>query len=352
MGLDRYAALALAFPFALAAGAQSITLVAPGNVPNTGNTFIVQRGAYVAPGAGGTGMLFNFNSLVSTATNTYKWEDPAGLPNGAQVPSAQFALTNGGADTIFFMATASGIERVGDTQTINAAGTDYHLVTSFSNSMLELTLPLTYGDPSWTDLFVGSVTVDGNTTTRNGGITGTADAWGRVVLPGGVDTVEVLRVTTRLTETIPLTVSGFPITVGHVHNVNAYYPLWGKFPVLRTVSDSLTSQFLNQDYAYTEWLDHTAVGIVALHTDPFNVRVFPNPASEIAEVTFNEVQGAATMEVVDMRGATVMHKVIGTTGNAPAVERIDVSQWDAGVYQVLLTDAKGSRSTRRFIVAH
>ena len=151
---------------------------------------------------------------------------------------------------------------------------------------------------------------------------------------------------------IPLTVSGFPITVGHVHNVNAYYPLWGKFPVLRTVSDSLTSQFLNQDYAYTEWLDHTAVGIVALHTDPFNVRVFPNPASEIAEVTFNEVQGAATMEVVDMRGATVMHKVIGTTGNAPAVERIDVSQWDAGVYQVLLTDAKGSRSTRRFIVAH
>ncbi|MBK6411463.1 MAG: T9SS type A sorting domain-containing protein [Flavobacteriales bacterium] len=82
------------------------------------------------------------------------------------------------------------------------------------------------------------------------------------------------------------------------------------------------------------------------------MRVFPNPASEIAEVTFNEVQGAATMEVVDMRGATVMHKVIGTTGNAPAVERIDVSQWDAGVYQVLLTDAKGGRSTRRFIVAH
>lgn len=351
MGLDRYAALAFAFPFALAAGAQSITLVAPGNVPGTGSPFIVQRGAYVAPGAGGADMVFNFNTLASTTSNTYKWEAPADLPNGAQFPDAQFVLTNGGADTIFYKATASGIERVGDTQTINALGTDYHLVTSFSNSMLELQLPLTFGDPSWTDLFVGSVTVDGNTTTRNGGITGTADAWGRVVLPGGADTVEVLRVTTRLTESIPLTISGFSLTVAHVQNINAYYPLWGKFPVLRTVSDSLSSIVINQDYAYTEWIDHASVGIAPVQADRFNVRVSPNPTSEMAEVTFNGVQGAATMEVVDMRGATVLHKVIGTTSNATAVERINVAQWDAGAYQVILTDAKGSRNTRRFIVA-
>lgn len=352
MVLDRYAALALAFPFALAAGAQSITLVAPANVPNTGTQFIVQRGAYVAPGAGGAGMVFNFNSLPSTTTNTYKWEAPADLPNGAQFPTAEFALTNGGADTIFYKATAAGLERVGDTQTINAAGTDYHLVTSFSNSVLDLALPLTFGDAPWTDLFQGSVTVDGNITTRNGGITGTADAWGRVVLPGGVDTVEVLRVTTRLTESIPLSIGGFPITVAHIQNINAYYPLWGKFPVLRIVSDSLNSQFLNQAYAYTEWIDHASVGIAPVQADRFNVRVSPNPTSEMAEVTFNGVQGAATMEVVDLRGATVLHKVIGTTSNATAVERINVAQWDAGAYQVILTDAKGERSTRRFIVAH
>ena len=351
MGLDRYAALALAFPLALAAGAQSITLVAPGNVPNTGNEFIVQRGPYVAPGTGGAGILFNFNSLTSTTTNTYKWEAPASLPNGAQFPSAQFALTNGGADTIFYKSTAAGIERVGDTQTINALGTDYHLVTSFSNSVLDLQLPLTFGDPSWTDLFVGSVTVDGNTTTRNGGITGTADAWGRVVLPGGVDTVEVLRVTTRLTESIPLTTGFGTITVAHIQNINAYYPLWGKFPVLRTVTDSLNSMVLNQATSYTEWIDHASVGIAPVQADLFNVRVSPNPTSEMAEVTFNGVQGTTTMEVVDMRGATVLHKVIGTTSNATAVERINVAQWDAGAYQVILTDANGSRSTRRFIVA-
>ena len=352
MVLDRYAALAFALPLALAAGAQSITLVAPGNVPINGSEFLVQRGPYIAPVAGGAGMLFNFNALAGTSTNTYKWQAPASLPNGAQFPSAQFALTNGGPDTVFYKATTDGLERVGDTQTITALATDYHFATSFSNSILELKLPLTYGDPSWTDLFQGSFVIDGNASTRNGGITGTADAWGRVVLPGGADTVEVLRVTTHLTESIPLTVGGFGITVTHIRDINAFYPLWGKFPVLRTVSDSLNSQFLNQAYAYTEWLDASAVGIASLNADLINVRVFPNPASELAEVTFNGTQGAATMEVVDMRGATVLHKLIGRSGNAPAVEHIDVSLWDAGVYQVLLTDAKGSRSTRRFVVAH
>ncbi len=350
MVLDRYAALALALPLALAAGAQSITLVAPGNVPIAGNEFIVKRGAYVAPGAGGAGMLFNFNSLTSTATNTYKWEAPADLPNGAQFPSAQFALTNAGPDTVFYKATADGIERVGDTQTIliPTFSAEYHFAAPYANNVLELKLPLTYNG-TWSDPFDGTFTVDGQSASRTGAIVGNADAWGNLVLPGGMDTVEVLRVRTRLTETISIT--GIPFPINHVRNVSAFIPLWGKFPVFRTVSDSLSAPIIDQNYAYTEWLDPSAVGIASIHADPFNVRVFPNPVSEIAEVAFNGMQRAATLEVVDMRGATVLRKALGTSGNAPAVERIDVSQWDAGVYQVILTDAKGSRSARRFIVA-
>lgn len=351
MGLDRYAVLALTFSLALAAGAQSITLTAPGNVPLNDNAFLVHRGLYSSPGTGGADMLFDFHALVTTASNTYEWQDPATLPNGTQFPTAQYALTNGGADTIFYTATAAGLERVGETQTISVLGTDYHLVSTFSNSMLELKLPITFGDPFWSDLFQGSVTVDGSTSTRNGGITGTADAWGRVVMPGGEDTVEVLRVTTRISESMPLTVSGISLTVEHIRNVNAYYPLWGKFPVLRTVSDSLNSQLLNQAYAYTEWLDQASVGIAPVQADRFHLRVFPNPASAFADVAFDGVQGGAIMEVVDMRGAKVLHKVIGAAGNAPAVERINVSRWDAGVYQVILTGAQGDRATRRFIVA-
>lgn len=348
MVLARYTVLALAFPLACAAGAQSITLVDPGNVPVPGSSFLVHRGAYVAPQPGGAGQFFDLNALTSTSSTTYSWQDPASLPNGGQFPEAEFALTNEGPDTIFYKATAAGIERIGDTQTISAVGTDYPFTTVFSNSVLELALPLTYGEPFWTDLFEGSFTVDGTPAVRNGSITGSADAWGYIVMPGGQDTVHVLRVTTRLTEAIPLTISGFPIEVNHIHNVNAYYPAWGKFPVVRTVSDSLTSQFLNQDYSYTEWLDATALGVADAEMGAAALQVFPNPAQERATVVFASAStGSFDVQVIDARGAVVQHvQTMGRTVD------LDVSKWEAGLYQVVLTHADGQRSVRPLVVAH
>ena len=293
-------------------------------------------------------MLFNFNDLTSTSSKTYTWHAPATLPNGGQFPAAEFALTNAGPDTIFYKTSGSGIERIGDTQTISALGTDYHFTTAYSNTMWELQLPLMYGFPPFTDIFQGSFTVDGTTANRDGAITGRADAWGRVVMPGGADTVEVLRVTTRVTEAIPLTVSGFAITVGHAHNVNAYIPLWGKFPVLRTVSDSLTSQFLNQDYAYTEWMDATEVGISESATEAMVLHVFPNPATEQVTVVFaSGSNGSFDVKVIDARGAVVLNKQ--TTRR---IMDLNVSKWDAGQYQVVLTHPNGRRSVSPLVVTH
>lgn len=344
----RYAALALAFPLASLAGAQ-ITLVSPGNVPVNGRTYIVHRGAYTTPGAGGANMQFNYTSLTGTGVNTYAWQDPASLLNGAQFPEAQFALTNAGPDTVFYKATAAGLERIGDTQTISA-GNSYHFTTSFSNSVLELQIPLAYGNAPWTDLFTGTFTVDGNNATRNGAITGKADAWGQLTMPGGGSPVEVLRVATRLTESIPMTVSGIPVTITHVHNASAFYPLWGKFPVLRMVSDSLTSSpiNINQNYAYTEWLDATAMGIASQEAQPLAMQVFPNPAGDAATVLLhNAANSPVEVAVVDMRGSVVLRK----QANGTAVD-IDVQQWAPGIYQVVLTNKEGLRSTARLVVAH
>lgn len=346
MVLARYTVLALAFPLACAAGAQSITLVDPGNVPVPGSSFLVHRGAYVAPQPGGADQFFDLSALTSTSSKTYSWQDPASLPNGGQFPEAEFALTNEGPDTIFYKATAAGIERIGDTQTISA-GTAYHFTTVFSNSVRELALPLTFGDPFWTDIFEGTFTVDGTTATRNGAITGSADAWGFIRMPGGQDTVEVLRVTTRLTETIPLNV-GIPLTIAHTQNVNAFYPLWGKFPVLRIVSDTLDAGLLVQNYAFTEWLDASAVGIRDVDMEAAALQVFPNPAQERATVVFASAStGSFDVQVIDARGAVVQHvQTMGRTVD------LDVSKWEAGLYQVVLTHADGQRSVRPLVVAH
>ncbi|MCB0772512.1 MAG: T9SS type A sorting domain-containing protein [Flavobacteriales bacterium] len=332
MSRIRYTSSLLFISVAMLAGAQPITLVAPGNVPDTGGTFLVHRGDYVAiPSSGGGDQLFLFGAMTGSSTMTYRWENPALLPNGAQFPNADFALTNGGPDTVFYSEEAAGLERLGDTQTISALGTDYHFTSSYSNTVLELGLPLAY-QGTWTDLFQGSFTVDGTSATRNGGINGNAIAWGRLQMPGGNDTLEVLRVTTRLTESIPLTISGFPITVSHVRNVDAFYTLWGKFPVYRTVSDSLTSQFLNQAYAYTEWLDATELGLADHAAGTAALQVFPNPATDRVSVVLPAAPARPEpVRVVDARGATVAR----TLATARTVE-LDVANLPAGLYQVMV----------------
>lgn len=349
MVLARYTSITLSLPLALLCGAQSITLVSPGNVPVPGIAFIVHRGPYVTPTAGGANQLFNFNALSGNAIDLYQWKDPASLPNAANFPGAQVALVNAGPDTLFFKTTSNGLERIGDTQTISALGSNYHFTTNFSNSILELKLPLTYGDPFWTDQFSGSFTVDGNTSNRNGAITGLADAWGRVVMPGGADTVAVLRVNTRMTESIPMTISGLAVAVQHTHNVVAYFPLWGKFPVFRSVNDTLASPFLTQNYAYTEWLDASAVGITEAGADPYQLRLAPNPASDRFNLGYvNLGTSTLSLRVMDLRGAVVLQKNLGNRGLSTEV--INVAGWAPGIYQVVLADENGIRCAQRLAV--
>src|SRR5690606_1149779 len=114
--------------------AQSITLVAPGNVPEPGTSYLVHRGEHTVPAPAGQNVLFDYSASTPTTSLNYHWQLPADLPNAAQFPDAEFALTNGGPDTVFYKATASGLERIGDTETITALGTEYHLVTAYSNS--------------------------------------------------------------------------------------------------------------------------------------------------------------------------------------------------------------------------
>lgn len=349
MILDRYSALFLAIRFALAATAQP-TLVAPGNVPVPDDEFTVHRGAYTATTAGGADQLFDFSALSIGSTLTYQWKNPADLPNGSGYPGAQFALVNGGADTIFYKATTAGLERIGDTQTISALGNSFPLISTYTNSMLELKLPGSFGD-SWTDVFEGSFVVQdgsGDVNNRSGAITGEADAWGRVVLPGGVDTVGVLRIRTRVTETIPLSTGLGTITVQHAHNQDAYYPLWGKFPVLRVVSDTLDAGLVVLNDVYTEWLDGAFVGVNEHAAGEINAQVFPNPATDCAALVFSSSSvGPMTVQVVDARGAVVME-----TQTTERVLDMDVKALGTGVYSVILTGDRGQRGTIRMVVAH
>ena len=341
----RYPVLALALAGSVIASAQ-ITLVDPGNVPVVGSSFQVHVGPWAAAGANGEWQDFDYSALVDTATNTYHWLSPSASPNAAMFPNATLMLVSDGPDTIFY-TNASGLERVGESQLVSLLGTNYRVSAAYSDGILELMLPLAYNG-TWTDVDAATYEVGGNAAVRSGTITGSASAYGMLQIPGTADPVQVLRVTTHLNET---NVIGF-ISITHTRDVVAYYQLWGKFPVLRTVADSVTSSGITQVSRYSEWLDASAMGIATVDADAFGLQVRPNPVSAVAEIAFDGGKHAAlVMDVLDTRGAVVLHRnVIGNGSNQTV--RFNVGDWKAGIYQVVLNAADGTRSTRGLVVAH
>jgi hypothetical protein len=346
MASIRYPVFALALTSTLMAGAQ-ITLVDPGNMPVVGSDFLMHFGPWMAPEAGGEWQAYDFSTLVDTATNTYHWKDPSESSNSSMFPNATLMLVNEGPDTIFYHNTASGMERVGESQLFTLLGTPYQVSVAYTDGLLELKLPLTY-ENTWTDADAATFEVDGTSAIRSGAINGIADAYGTILLPGATDPKEVLRIVTHVDETNTL---GF-IPITHKRDVVAYYPLWGKFPFLRTVSDSVITSGISQISRFTEWLDASALGISTVDADAFGLQVRPNPVNNIAELVFDGGKhGALAMNVVDARGVVVLHRNLISKG-IYQVERFNAGDWNAGVYQVILTAADGTRSTRRLVVSH
>lgn len=352
MQLNRYALLACALPVALVANAQSLTLDAAGTVPAIGTTVLMHKAAFVAADAAGETVFHDYSALTETGSSTYVWTVPSISPNAGMFPSATLALNNAGPDTIFYEVTGAGLERVGDTRTIDVLAANFP--AAYTSSVLELPLPLAYGD-TWTDNIAGTFDVDGSTGDRTGTITGTADAAGFVAIPGTPTPIHVLRSSTHVFETINLVISGFPfpVLVTHKRVEVAYRSLFSKMPVFRTVTDSLISSLgLVQADNYSEWMDATTVSVLEPHADPFALNVFPNPVNSSLELNFNmPTRGSSTLRVVDALGAVVLERAIGS---APGDrnQRLDVKNWAPGAYQALITGTDGSRSTKRFVVMH
>lgn len=341
--MQRHNALLAAALLATATHAQSIELNAGMNVPQIGNSFTYNTAAYVPPGPAGEALTFDFSGLTATGTVTWNWFDPSEYSNAAAFPTATIAGSNG-MDTMFYRTTASGFERVGEWQ--NWLGV-YNVEVPLTDGPLTLELPLTH-EGDWSDAISAQFEIDGGgTTVRTGTITGVADAYGWLQLPTG-DPVPVLRVYTRLNETNTIN-SFIPITVTHKRHEYAYYAMWLGTPVLRTISDSLTSSLnVNQYSSSTEWLGEAALSVAAAQGDAFHLQLFPNPANDRVELVHTDAHAATRLQLFDATGKVVLSRELGTT--AGQRRTIDVQGLAPGLYTVQLTDAKGARSVKRLVI--
>src|SRR5690606_30646641 len=99
---------------------------------------------------------------------------------------------------------------------------------------------------------------------------------------------------------------------------------------------------------FTEWMDETETGIMEDTNGGLPMQLFPNPATEQVTLVFaSAAPGNFDMQVIDALGAIVRH-----TQTTRRTIELDLSQWEAGLYQVVLTHPNGQRSVRPLVVAH
>lgn len=320
-----------------------ITINATDNLPAIGDTFTYNTAAYTAAPAGGDGVLFDYSALTPTGTTEFHWMDPAVYSNADLFPTAQIASTNA-QDTLFYEVTASGLERVGELQHLVILVQQVNLEIVHSDNALDLQLPLT-NNGQWSDAVQGTVTSDGSTGTRNGFVQGEADAYGHIVLPGGVNT-PVLRVKTSVNEVIQIPINGNLTDVAHKRLQHDYYAPFLKMPILSVYTDSLIS-FLTITDSGIRYLGTTPVGMQETTTLPMELALTPNPA-----------EGEVTMNLAVPTGADAMLFVSDASGRVVSSQRLPLNtrrwQLDAdalavGCYSVTVTDRTGTHGSARLV---
>ena len=323
---------------------QAQTLTDIGNTPIIGTSQPSWTADFQDPGASGAGVVWNFSALTSATAVTYGCVDPAESAWAATFPSAAYALTNSVTDTLFYTSTSNGLELVGEDVTYIT----FDVQVPFTDNMLALKLPCSLGT-NWTDNIGATYEIDGvGTTTRTGSFTGNADATGTLQLPGGVEVASVLRVHTRLQQFDDAGLT----TATHDRDEWAWYTQWSKFPVMRTVADTINVSFppINQVTRTTEWLDSAFVGMHDMQRDAFGLEVFPNPTGGSVTLTFGAFDRKdMVLTLTDGLGRTVLSERLGDPATGFHQHVLDMSGLPAGFYSVRLSDASGAQSVIRVV---
>jgi hypothetical protein len=274
--------------------------------------------------------------VPSTSNRNVYFHEPNITSTGTNFPGATVLSTNGGADTLYWKVDANGMELLG-----LRGGTEG--IAPYNNGALELKYPCTFGT-TWTDAFSASLTVSGIPVTRAGTITGIADGYGTIQLPG-VELNDVLRVKVRKIQ-IDQTPLG---NLYRSYEIYYYYQEDVRFPLMKTSLDTLTVNNGTPSVSWTaEWLyGEGTTDIQDLNAGNVFFTPYPNPTSGLVEVRMEDSVPYG-IEVLSPTGQLLQQ--VGTRAWGNAAPALDLSGLAAGVYQLRMTTIDGRQTTRRVVL--
>jgi hypothetical protein len=309
----RYASITLALLATTLVAAQP-TLTTANHVPVVGQTVALWTGTnYTWEGPSGAGVTYNYWDLFPSASGNRNFYYAP--PNG--VPAAGYATTDGGSDSTFWSVSADGLSSVGEKQPLTGR-------VSYPQPLLELPLPLSFGN-SWNDaVTVNYVAQAVIPVVRLATVSGTADAYGQLTLPNA-NTVEVLRVKVRR----DIRDESSVINVRRIINFSSFYTASNTHPVMKLQIDSL--QLGTGDWTITRSVELTGagafVGVDEYSSAEAYFNAYPNPAGDAVTIQLNGP--ASQVELLDAKGA-----IVRTLNGTRDQVRMDLHGLEAGHYLI------------------
>ncbi len=307
------------------------TLTQANHAPVVGDMFQTINCTTVGanPGGNGAGQTWNFSSLtVLTTTTTNNGVTVASTGSASTYPSANVALSIGTGTNSFYSSSASSLLYWGGD--IKVGG--QNIIMAYSSPAPYAVYPMTLGTTTSSNVVGTNTSIAGaGTFTGTSSVTGAGT--GMLMLPGGYNFSNVLKVTTS-------TVMSFTLSFGtgtYSQNKYDYYAPSTKYPMLTITNETITSLAGPTTETVVLINGNYTLGMKESASEQLsNVIVYPNPAKDNININFNNENAEnASYEIVNVLGQTVR------TQNIPVVKgetlyNINLNGFESGIYFVKL----------------
>lgn len=291
------------------------------------------------PGGNGPSQTWNFSSLtVLTTTTTNNGVTVASTGSASTYPSASVAVNSGTNGNSFYSSGASSLEYWGGNIVVGGQA----VTMAYSSSATHAVYPMTLGSTS-----NGAITGTASHPLAGSGPfvgtnTVTAAGTGTLMLPGGYNFPNVLKVTT-------IKNMNFTVTIGtgtYSQTIVDYYSPTSKYPLL-----TITNEYINSAAGLTTETvvvinNNYTLGMKESASESLTNVVYPNPAKDNINLSFaNENADNASYQIVNVIGQTIR------TQNIPAVKgetlyNVNLNGIESGIYFIKLNVGNKSSVTK------
>lgn len=289
----------------------------------------------------GTGQTWDYSNTpgIYGETKVVSVVDPSTTAYSGDYPSSTFAIDIPGFVTSFYTSTASTRNSQGFVFDGGSFGGTV-IVKLSSNDELLMNYPYAQGNTIASDPFSGTANVQGTDYPTTGTVSTSVDGSGTLKLNAATTLTGVLRYKSHDQATVTIPFVG-NITMDrtqyeYYHHATSNLPVFVHSKLVIDLAGTPTTQVIAMNSVVPD--EYLTVS----ENDKAVFGLYPNPANE--SVVISGLTGNETISIVDMAGRTVL-----TTQNTGASQTVNVADFQAGVYNVVVI-ANGIKSTKKLTI--